>query len=34
VAPPVVLEATHQRALEFVTLEQLQSHAFKRTSSG
>ena len=25
VAPPVILEATHQKALEFVTLEQLQS---------
>ena len=27
VAPPVVLEATHSSALEFVTLEQLQAHA-------
>ncbi len=26
-APPVFLEATHIRALDFVTLEQLQSHA-------
>lgn len=25
VAPPVVLESTHQKALQFVTLEQLQS---------
>ena len=34
VAPPVVLECTHERALSFVTLEQLQAHAFKRTSPG
>jgi len=27
VAPPVVLEATHARALEWVSLEELQSHA-------
>jgi uncharacterized protein len=27
-APPVVLESTHQRALDFVTLETLQAHAF------
>jgi uncharacterized protein (DUF2237 family) len=27
VAPPVVLECTHEKALEFVTLEQLQSCA-------
>jgi uncharacterized protein (DUF2237 family) len=27
VAPPVVLQSTHERALEFVTLEQLQAHA-------
>jgi len=27
VAPPVVLECTHVKALEFVTLEQLQSCA-------
>ena len=26
-APPVFLESTHIRALDFVTLEQLQSHA-------
>ncbi|HMP97674.1 MAG TPA: DUF2237 domain-containing protein [Kiritimatiellia bacterium] len=26
-APPVVLRATHQRALEIVTLDQLQEHA-------
>ena len=29
VAPPVVLECTHERALRFVTLAQLQSCAFK-----
>ena len=34
VAPPVVLECTHQRALEFVTLDQLKAHAYRRTSSG
>ena len=28
-APPVVLEATHMSALEFVQLEDLQDHAFK-----
>jgi uncharacterized protein (DUF2237 family) len=27
VAPPVILEATHISALEFVSLEQLQAHA-------
>lgn len=27
VAPPVVLEATHERALEVVALEELQAHA-------
>lgn len=27
VAPPVVLESTHHSALEFVTLDQLKSHA-------
>ena len=27
VAPPVVLESTHERALDFVTLAQLQAHA-------
>jgi uncharacterized protein (DUF2237 family) len=30
-APPVILESTHQRALHFVTLEQLQSHAVVNT---
>lgn len=29
VAPPVVLESTQLKALEFVTLEQLMSHAYK-----
>ena len=29
VAPPVVLESTHQRALEFVTLAQLEKHRFQ-----
>ncbi len=28
VAPPVALEATHAKALEFVTLAQLQAHAW------
>ena len=28
-APSVVLEATHMSALEFVSLEDLQDHAFK-----
>ena len=32
VAPPVVLECTHARALEFVSLEELQSHALPRRS--
>ena len=30
VAPPVVLDSTHQRALDVVTLEQLQAHAWTR----
>ena len=29
VAPPVVLECTHERALDFVLLEQLRSHAMQ-----
>ena len=33
VAPPVVLESTHQRALDYVTLEQLQTHAYQRSGS-
>jgi uncharacterized protein len=28
-APPVVLESTHSRALEFVTLAQLEKHRFR-----
>jgi uncharacterized protein len=28
-APPVVLESTHERALEFVLLEELQAHAWQ-----
>lgn len=31
VAPPVVLESTHQKALEFVSLEDLQRHEYRRT---
>jgi uncharacterized protein (DUF2237 family) len=30
-APQVVLEATHMSTLEFVSLEELQDHAFKRS---
>jgi uncharacterized protein len=33
VAPPVVLECTHSKALEFVTLEQLQGHTYKHTQT-
>ena len=33
VAPPVVLESTHRKALEFVTLEQLQKHRLQRAVS-
>ena len=33
-APPVVLEATHQRALDVVTLEELREHAVPREGSG
>jgi len=32
VAPPVVLEATHESALQFVTLESLQQHAWRQSS--
>ena len=32
VAPPVVLESTHERALEFVTLDDLQRHALARSA--
>lgn len=34
VAPPVVLEATHHSALEHVTLEVLQQHAWRRIEDG
>lgn len=32
VAPPVVLEATHESALQFVTLESLLQHAWRQSS--
>jgi uncharacterized protein (DUF2237 family) len=32
VAPPVYLDATHERALEFVTMEQLQAHGLSLTT--
>ncbi|WP_019573571.1 DUF2237 family protein [Curvibacter lanceolatus] len=32
VAPPVVLEATHESALQFVTLESLRQHAWRQSS--
>lgn len=32
VAPPVVLEATHESALQFVTLESLLQHAWRQPS--
>ena len=32
-APPVVLESTHERALEFVPLETLQAHAWRADSA-
>lgn len=32
VAPPVVLECTHAKALDFASLEQLQAHAYSPTS--
>ena len=32
VAPPVVLECTHSKALQFVTLEQLQTHSLERST--
>ncbi|MFO0967980.1 MAG: DUF2237 domain-containing protein [Gemmataceae bacterium] len=34
IAPPVVLEATHISALEFVDLEELQAHALDRDQVG
>jgi uncharacterized protein (DUF2237 family) len=33
VAPPVVLEATHQKALEIVSLEELQAHQLTITET-
>jgi uncharacterized protein (DUF2237 family) len=33
VAPPVRLDATHERALDFVTREQLQAHALPNTAN-
>jgi uncharacterized protein len=33
VAPPVVLECTHERALEFATLQTLQQNAYKASGS-
>jgi len=32
VAPPVVLESTHERALDFVTLAQLQAYALAKST--
>jgi uncharacterized protein len=34
VAPPVVLEATHAKTLEHVTLDVLQQHAWRRAADG
>jgi uncharacterized protein len=33
VAPPVILECTHEKALEFATIEQLRMHEYKSTST-
>lgn len=33
VAPPVVMESTHARALDYVTLEQLRAHEYLRQPS-
>ncbi len=33
-APPVVLECTHERALEFVSLQDLQSHEWRPLQAG
>lgn len=33
VAPPVVLESTHARALDYVTIEQLRAHEYLRQPS-
>ena len=34
VAPPVILEATHTSTLQFVDLETLQQHAWRRSTDG
>ena len=34
VAPPVILEATHASTLQFVDLETLQRHAWRRSTDG
>lgn len=34
VAPPVVLEATHEKALKHIALEVLQQHAWRRAEDG
>jgi uncharacterized protein (DUF2237 family) len=34
VAPPVILEATHEAALQLVSLEQLRAHAWRSTELG
>jgi len=34
VAPPIVLEATHAKALQHVSLEVLQQHAWRRAEDG
>lgn len=31
-APPVILESTHEKALEYVTLEQLKAHQYQRST--
>lgn len=33
VAPPVVLESTHERALDYVDIEQLRAHEYQRQPS-
>lgn len=33
-APPVVLECTHERALEFVSLQELQNHEWRPLQAG
>ncbi len=33
VAPPVVLESTHERALDYIPLAQLQAHAYQRSQN-